>query len=170
MVSKLGTRINTPEFRVLEGAQALRWVCYGFRCVTLPLGPGLPFLWSLSAGTASDHLYIGPVTALVCSQTPVPTHPNSCPRPHLHSGSLRLSWTVATPSAGSSMPLLRGPLNASKPAHPPLCSAISFRQFLVLAISSPSCPRSLAWEPSSAPRVPSPPEGYCSLLSLPLPA
>lgn len=159
---------------MLEGTQALRWFCYGLRCMALTralsLGPCLPFLWSLSAGTSSDNLCIGPVTALVCSQIPVPSHPNSCSRPHLHSGALRLSLTVAIPSASSWMPLLRGSLNASKPAHPPLCSAISFRQFLVLAISSPSCPRSLSWKPSSAPRVPSLPEGCCSVLSLPLPA
>lgn len=159
---------------MLEGTQALRWFCYGLRCVALPralsLGPCLLFLWSLSAGTSSDNLCIGPVTALVCSQIPVPNHPNSCPRPHLHSGALRLSLTVAIPSTSSWMPLLRGPLNASKPAHPSLCPAISFQQFLVLAISFTSCPRSLAWKPSSAPKVPFPPEGCCSVLSLPLPA
>lgn len=121
--------------------------------MTLPRAPSFGTLSSLPlvivGWDISDNLYIGPVTALVCSQTPVLTHPNSCPRLHLHSGALWLYWAVATPTAASWMPLFRGPLNASKPAHPSLCSAISFLQFLVLAISSPSCPRSLARAPSS---------------------
>lgn len=116
---------------------------------SLPLGPCLPFFWPLWTVTSGDSLCTGPVTALMCSRTPVPTAPPWCP-PWCSPGRLLPSQRLLG-CLCSEIPSM------SQSQHMPHCA----QTFLScnsssLVISSLSCqfqsPRPLSWNPPQLPK------------------